>query len=98
MLIFSWNREEAFNIGQIDSFYITKDGRAIKASGGQSRGRLIGEYSCFDESKKALEILMERISKDSPVIYTPTSDDITERVKDHWHHETGKKAKRHGGS
>ena len=26
MLIFSWNREEAFNIGQIDSFYITKDG------------------------------------------------------------------------
>lgn len=34
MLIFSWNREEAFNIDQIDSFYITKDGRAIKASGG----------------------------------------------------------------
>ena len=33
MLIFSWNREEAFNIDQIDSFYI-ETGKKAKRHGG----------------------------------------------------------------
>ena len=103
MIIVNKDRDEAYCLNHIVNFYIASDANAIKAVAGNfTRGGILGKYNSYAETKKAYEIMLERISKcGTEILYMPSDDEVRSRMregKDTYHHITGKKTKGHGGS
>lgn len=93
---------DAYNIEHIVNIYIGSDGRSVKvAAGATTRGGILGKYNSYDETRKALEILLERISRrDTGVVYMPSDSEVSSKmnVKEVYRHVSGKKTKGYGGS
>lgn len=102
MIIVNKEHNEAYNTSHITNFYISSDGCSVKVSAGSTtRGGMLGKYNSYDDAKKAFEILFEKMQKnDAQIIYMPSDNDVSDklRIKQGYHHITGKKTKGHGGS
>lgn len=102
MIIVNKERNDAYNVSHIINFYIGADGCSVKVSAGNTtRGGILGKYNSYDDTKKAFEMLLEKIQKnDEPIIYMPIDKDVLNRLQTNqaYHHITGKKTKGHGGS
>ena len=103
MIIVNKEHNDAYNLSNITNFYIGSDGCSVKVSAGSTRGGIMGKYNSYEETKKAFEILFEKIQKDNtPVIYMPNDNDVNTVIKstpEHKHHHiSGNKTKGHGGS
>ena len=101
MIIVNKEHNDAYNLSNITNFYIGSDGCSVKVSAGSTRGGIMGKYNSYEETKKAFEILFEKIQKDNtPVIYMPNDNDVSDiLMQNHkYHHIAGKKTKGHGGS
>lgn len=102
MIIVNKDHSDAYNIRHITNFYISFDSCSVKVSAGSTtRAGILGKYNSYDETKKAFEILLEKIQKnDVPIIYMPSDNDVSDKLrkKQAYHHVTGKKTKGHGGS
>ena len=101
MIIVNKEHNDAYNLSNITNFYIGSDGCSVKVSAGSTRGGIMGKYNSYEETKKAFEILFEKIQKNNtPVIYMPSDSDVSDNLMQNqkYHHIAGKKTKGHGGS
>lgn len=101
MIIANKDHNDAYNLRHVTNLYIGSDGRSVKCSAGSTtRGGILGKYGSYDETRKALDILLDRIDKGGNVIYMPDDSEVTDGMKSKqaYHHITGKKTKGHGGS
>ena len=102
MIIVNKEHNDAYNTSHITNFYIGSDGCSVKVSAGSAtRGGILGKYNSYDDTKKAFEMLLEKIQKnDAQIIYMPSDNDVSDKLqtKQVYHHITGKKTKGHGGS
>lgn len=102
MYIVSKDQNESYNSDHIINIFIDSGNCAIKVvAGSTTRGGVLGKYKTQDEMTKAFEILLDEMSRaDTNVIYMPTDSKVADklRVRETYHHITGKKTKGHGGS
>lgn len=102
MIIVNKEHNDAYNVNHITNIYVSSDGYSIKAAtDGATRGGILGKYNSYDESRKAFEIVMNKLSRnDADVVYMPQDSEVKEKgyTNTSYHHITGKKTKGHGGS
>lgn len=102
MIIVNKEHNDAYNVNHITNIYVSSDGCSIKAAtDGATRGGILGKYNSYDESKKAFEIIMNKLSRNGAiVVYMPQDSEIKEKgyANASYHRITGKKTKGHGGS
>lgn len=75
---------------------------AIKANMKSGKGMQIAKYNCIEDTKIALQILIERIRQNQSVINSPTDEEVKSKIQQTKENKTrsltGKKSKGHGGS
>lgn len=103
MIIVNKEHNDAYATSHITNIYIGSDGCSVKVSAGSTtRGGILGKYNSYDETRKAFEILLEKMNDgDDYVIYMPSDADVQDKLNIKqacYHHITGKKTKGHGGS
>lgn len=102
MITVNKEHNDAYTTSHITNIYIGSDGCSVKVSAGSTtRGGILGKYNSYDDTKKAFEMLLEKIQKnDATIIYMPSDNDVSDKLqtKQAYHHIAGKKAKGHGGS
>ncbi len=101
MILVSKDHNDAYNIDHITNIYIGSDGQSIKAATDSgTRGGILGKYNTYDETRKAFEMIMDKLSANALVVYMPKDSEIKEKgtYNAPHHHITGKKTRGYGGS
>ena len=102
MLIVNKDGTDVYNIDHVVNIYIGSDGTSIKVSAGTAtRGGILGKYRSYEETKEALKILLTNISSgEKKIVNMPQDETVSEKtkIKETYHHISGKKIKGHGGS
>ena len=102
MLIVNKDGTDVYNIDHVVNIYIGSDGTSIKVSAGTTtRGGILGKYRSYEETKEALKILLTNISiGEKKIVYMPQDETVSEKtkIKEKYHHISGKKTKGRGGS
>ena len=102
MMIISKDRTQIINDQYVSAIYISGDGATIRCEMSNGKPWNIGRYNSQEESETAINILMERMKKDSFAV-TPSDEEVRAKINSNpdmyqRHHIKGKKTKGHGGS
>lgn len=102
MFLISTDKKSIVNLDAVAAIYIGSNEITIKVDYKGGDGCQIGKYDSSQECRTALSILSKKMRDERIVVLEmPTAEMIkAELTKEEtpWHHATGKKTKRHGGS
>lgn len=100
MFILSQKSRNFVNSDNVTCFYVTKNLYDVKVNFINGSGCLLAEFN-EPIADKVIEKIAEEIAKGTKAFKIPKEDYFINEHdgnKVHWHHATGKKLKRHGGS
>lgn len=104
MLILSQKGNSVINSDRFDAITVLEDGKKIFAVSGREQPRTLGGYKSDKAAQGVFNELFEFLIKGAHFYKMPSIDQAEDRFNsepdhnEHWHHATGKKLKRHGGS
>lgn len=104
MIIIAQNKHLVLDTGKYQALTIGKDVGTVYAIIDNERPRFLGAYENTELSEKVLEDLAKAWANKVGLYRMPSLEEAQEKfgkpptVDQPWHHATGKKLKRHGGS
>lgn len=100
MIIINKDKTNLVNFEQIENIFIGNN--TIKANMKSGKGMQLGAYNSLEDTKIAMEVLIERLLKNNSFIQMPSDNDIKAKVINSAFEKqrslTGKKQKGYGGS
>lgn len=100
MIIINKDKTSFLMFDQVENVFIGD--LAIKANMKSGKGMQIAKYNSIEDTKVALQILIERIQQNQSVINSPTDEEVRIKIQQTKESRarslTGKKTKGHGGS
>lgn len=103
MIVMTQTKETLVNLDGFKMIFIGKTDYSIYAIGSDSNARFCGRYTDMKLLKDILEDIQKALIRDEKLYIMPSFAEAKEKFnktqqKQPWHHATGKKLKRHGGS
>lgn len=103
MLIIAYDKKSFIDFNRYGRVMVSTDGLAVCVLSEENRPWVVGRYNSIDVSQKVLENIADNVLKGTALLQMPSADEADKLynkpiAQQPWHHATGKKLKRHGGS